>query len=140
MRRVGIHAGPLPATYLSSAELVAPQWGALNSFIGVVRNHAHGRAVLDLTYECYVAMAEKILAGLVDDVAAEIDPELGAIVVHGYGPMRPGDVSVAIHVASAHRDAAFRAARALIERLKVDAPVWKHERYADGTSAWSPGS
>lgn len=140
MRRIGIHAGPLPASFLSSAELIAPQWGAINSFIGVVRQHAHGRAVTDLTYECYVAMAEKILTALVDDIAAEMDPDLGAIVIHGYGAMRPGDVSVAIHVASAHRDAAFRASRALIERLKQDAPVWKHERYADGSSAWSPGS
>jgi molybdopterin synthase catalytic subunit len=54
--------------------------------------------------------------------------------------MRPGDASVAIHVASAHRVAAFAACRQIIERLKQDVPIWKHERYDDGEAVWLQGS
>jgi molybdopterin synthase catalytic subunit len=54
--------------------------------------------------------------------------------------MRPGDVALCIHVASAHRRAAFDACRDLIERIKTDLPIWKHEHYDDGTSIWLPGS
>ena len=51
----------------------------------------------------------------------------------------PG-LAVAIHVASAHRVAAFDACRHVIERIKADLPVWKQEFYDDGTSLWLKGS
>lgn len=140
MRSAAIHLGPLPAQELTPGSLPSVRHGAVCSFIGVVRDHARGRQVVALQYECYIGMAESVLRTLIDEAAAAHDPELAARVVHGYGPMKPGDASVAIHVASAHRDAAFAACRQLIERLKQDAPVWKHETYADGTSAWLPGS
>ncbi len=140
MRSAAIHLGPLPAHELAPGGLAAVSHGAVCSFIGVVRDHAHGRQVVALDYECYAAMAESVLLALIEEAAMTHDRDLAARVVHGYGPMQPGDASVAIHVASAHRDAAFAACRQLIERLKEDSPVWKHETYTDGTSAWLPGS
>jgi molybdopterin synthase catalytic subunit len=47
-----------------------------------------------------------------------------------------GDVSVAIAVAHPHRGAAFEAARYIIEELKKRVPIWKLERYVDGTREW----
>jgi len=46
-----------------------------------------------------------------------------------------GEVSVAIAVAAPHRDEAFSACRYAIEELKARAPIWKAERFADG-SVW----
>ena len=37
---------------------------------------------------------------------------------------------------AAHRDDAFRAASALIDRIKTEVPIWKHQRFADGTEEW----
>lgn len=136
----GIIDGPLPAALLTPAALTAPEHGAIASFIGVVRNHHNGRGVTHLIYDCYRPMAERMLADLIADTAARFDADLRAQVHHGIGRMAPGEASVAIHVATAHRVAAFDACRHLIERIKQDLPVWKQEFYDDGTSLWLKGS
>ncbi len=140
IRHAALHDGPLPVAALTPAALIACEHGAVASFVGVVRNHAHGRAVVGLAYDCYRPMAERVLAQLVVEAANTFDADLSASITHGLGAMLPGDVSVAIHIASAHRVAAFAACRHLIERLKQDLPVWKRERYADGSEAWLKGS
>ncbi len=48
----------------------------------------------------------------------------------------PGEVSVAVAVSSAHRDAAFAAGQWLIDTLKQTVPIWKRENWADGDSDW----
>jgi len=139
-RHTLIHDGPLAGMFLAPTAMLRRDHGAVASFLGMVRNHARGRAVVALHYECYRAMAEAVLQRLIAEAAERCDPELAASIVHGIGPMVPGDVSVAIHVGSAHRAAAFDACRLLIERLKQDIPIWKRERYDDGTEAWLQGS
>jgi molybdopterin synthase catalytic subunit len=47
-----------------------------------------------------------------------------------------GDLAVWVGVSSAHRDAAFRACRYIIDAFKHRLPVWKKERYADGDAHW----
>lgn len=140
MNHAAIHDGPLPAALHAPTALLRREHGALASFLGVVRDHARGRTVLGLHYDCYRPMAEVVLHRLISEAAQRCDPELAASIVHGIGPMLPGEVSVAIHVGSAHRAAAFDACRMLIERLKQDLPIWKRERYADGSEAWLQGS
>lgn len=136
----GIIDGPLPAALLTPAALTAPAHGAIASFIGVVRNHHHGRGVTHLIYDCYRPMAERMLADLIAEAASRFDSDLVAHVHHGVGRMLPGEPSVAIHVATAHRVAAFDTCRHLIERIKQDLPVWKQEFYDDGTAQWLKGS
>ncbi len=138
--RTGIVDGPLPPFLLTPAGLCSAEHGAITSFIGVVRNLHHGRGVTHLIYDCYRAMAEKMLADLVAETASHFDSKLIATVYHGIGRLDPGEVSVAIHIASAHRVAAFAACRHMIERIKEDLPVWKQEFYDDGTSLWLKGS
>jgi molybdopterin synthase catalytic subunit len=60
--------------------------------------------------------------------------------VHRYGELAVGEASVAIAVSAAHRAEAFEACRALIERLKLDVPIWKKEHLTSGESAWVMGS
>ena len=136
----GIVDGPLPANLLTPAALCAPAHGAITSFIGVVRNHHNNHGVTHLVYDCYRPMAERMLADLIAEATTRFDADLRAHVHHGIGHMTPGQPSVAIHVATAHRVAAFDACRHLIERIKEDLPVWKQEFYDDGTSLWLKGS
>ena len=98
------------------------------------------KTVTKLDYSCYQDMAEPMLQRMIADTAEQEDAELQAIVYHGTGLMLPGMVSVVIHVACAHRVAAFAACRHLIETIKADLPVWKREYYADGSDAWLKGS
>jgi len=140
LRLAAIIEGPLDDAWCAPTRLLRADHGAIASFLGVVRDHARGRAVTGLDYECYRPMAEQLLHALIAEAAARFDGALTALVAHGTGTMAPGQVSVAIHVGSAHRVAAFDACRHVIERIKQDLPVWKRERYADGSVAWLKGS
>ena len=87
-----------------------------------------------LEYAAYDAMAERIAAEIEAEAAARW--QVGIAMAHRVGGLAVGDVAVAIAVASPHRDAAFEACRWIIDALKARVPVWKRERYADGTEAW----
>ena len=113
--------------------------GAVVLFSGVVRNNDRGRQVAGLRYEAYEEMAIEALNRICEEVASQFS--IGDIaVVHRVGDLSVGDVSVAIAVAAPHRDAAYKASREVIERLKREVPIWKRERYADGDEEWLDGT
>lgn len=56
--------------------------------------------------------------------------------MHRIGPLRIGDVAVAIAVAGSHRGEAFAACSELIERIKHEVPIWKRQQFPDGLSVW----
>ncbi len=73
------------------------------------------------------------------EVCAEVadEFELGAVAaVHRVGTLAIGDAAVIVAAASGHRGAAFAGSRALIDRLKERVPIWKHQRFSDGTDEW----
>ena len=90
-----------------------------------------GRAVESLEYEAHEPMALAMLGRVADEIAARFGVERLAIV-HRTGEVPLGEPSVAIVAVSAHRDAAFEAARYAIDETKARAPIWKAERFADG--------
>lgn len=113
--------------------------GAALLFLGVVRNHADGRAVSGMRYDAYDAMAQEVL----EEIAGEAARILGGdrlAVIHRTGELDIGEVSVAIAVSSPHRDESYRASRYVIEEIKKRLPVWKKERYTDGDDAWVEGT
>jgi len=111
-----------------------PGRGAQALFLGTVRDHHAGRAVVGLEYSAYGAMAESTLEALIGEATARWP--VAVEVRHRLGRLEVGDVAVAVAVAGGHRDEAFAACRFLIEELKKRVPIWKRERYADGTEAW----
>ncbi len=132
--------GPIPESWLTGAQMLAPEYGAVSSFLGVGRNHHHGKGVTHLEYECYKDMALKLMPQLADLAEKKVGEKIEVRIAHGTGRIEPGETVLAIHVSSAHRDAAFTACRFLIEEIKKDLPVWKKEFYTDGTHAWLKGS
>lgn len=109
--------------------------GAVVSFEGRVRDHNHGRAVVGLEYEVYTELARSEGDAVLDE-ARQRFAILGAMAVHRHGKLDLRDVAVALVVAAAHRDAAFGAARFVIDELKSRLPIWKRESYADGQHEW----
>lgn len=107
-----------------------PAAGALDLFVGIVRNHNDGRDVLRLQYEAYPEMVEKVGEGILSEAIERFDI-LGAAALHRTGTLEIGDVAVAVAVSAAHRDAAFCACRYIIDRIKDDAPIWKKEFYPE---------
>ena len=93
-----------------------------------------GGHVLALDYEAYEGMVEAVLIR----IAEEIEERFGVRrvgILHRTGTVPLGEASVAIAVAAPHRSAAFGACRYAIDELKARAPIWKAERFADG-SVW----
>lgn len=116
------------------ATVQSPDRGGVASFLGVVRNHHAGRAVLRLDYSAYGPMAEAECGRIVAE--AEGRWHVGIALRHRVGSLAIGDAAVAVVAASGHRDEAFAACRYVIEEVKRRVPVWKREFYADGTVAW----
>jgi molybdopterin converting factor subunit 1 len=120
---------------LSLAEVIAAVEhrgaGGIATFTGNVREHSHGRLVRWLEYEAYAPMA----VGKMDEIALSIEAELPGTRVavhHRIGRLEVGEAAVIIAASAPHRDEAFRACRAVIERLKTDVPIWKKEVDSEG--------
>jgi molybdopterin synthase catalytic subunit len=115
-----------------------PGAGAVTSFLGAVRSPNKGRRVLHLEYEAYEPLAQRVFERIRDEVAVEW-PDAVLALHHRIGRLGPGEVSVAIVVASWHRAAAFHACRYAIERVKQVAPIWKREVF-EGGEVWIEGA
>jgi len=136
---VGLTAEPIDVARLEET-LAGTGHGALVTFVGRARDHADdGRVVLELDYEAYEPMAESVL----EEIGAEVEerwPGVAVGVVHRIGPVPIGEAAVAIVTASPHRSAAYEANRHVIEEIKRRLPVWKRERFADGSEWKRPGA
>ena len=129
MIRTALTVAPLAVT----AELAALEGhGALVSFTGHVRAD-DGVAALWLEHHPRMTLAA------LDALAAQAMarwPLAAVTLIHRVGAIPVGEAIVLVAVAGPHRDAAFDAARYLIDRLKTDVPLWKRETMADGTARW----
>jgi molybdopterin synthase catalytic subunit len=105
--------------------------GAVSVFVGVVRDRNAGRPVVALEYEAYASMAEAEMRRIADELSAEI-PGVRVAALHRRGRLAVGDVAVVCAASAPHRDEAFRACRALIDRIKARVPIWKREHGPDG--------
>jgi len=105
--------------------------GAVVTFSGVVRDHTGTSATSHLLYEAYAPMAEKKMAALAAEASSRW--ALGDIaMLHRVGRLEIGEISILVSVACPHRGGAFEACQFLIDRLKVEVPVWKKEVGPDG--------
>lgn len=107
--------------------------GGLTLFVGRVRDHDGGRSVDGLDYDAHPSALAK-LTEVAEQVAEEYAVSVAA--VHRVGPLAIGDIAVIVAAAAGHRGDAFAASRALIDTLKATVPIWKHQRFADGTQEW----
>ncbi len=113
--------------------------GALVAFVGRARDRSDdGRHVTELEYEVYPEMALAIL----EEIAGQAEERWDAAVavVHRHGIVPIGEAAVAIVTASAHRAEAYEANRFVIEAIKERLPIWKRERFEDGSEWKRPGA
>ena len=129
---------PIDVAALEAA-LSQPGHGAVVTFVGRARDTADdGRGVLELEYEIYPELAVAVLS----QITAEAESRWGAAVavVHRTGIVAIGEAAVAIVTAAPHRAEAYEANRFVIEAIKEQLPIWKRERFADGTEWKRPGA
>jgi molybdopterin synthase catalytic subunit len=134
MKRIAVVTQAIdPASLI--AEVQSPQIGGISVFIGTVRDTNDGRPVTGIDYSAYTAMAESEMA----DILAEAGERFGVesiVVEHRVGTLSLEDVSVAIVAADAHREPAMACTRFVIDEIKKRVPIWKRERYVDGSAEW----
>ncbi len=131
--RIHIVLTPGPATLEPLP--VRPEQGAECVFRGTTRREVHPEyGELDaLEYEVYEPMARALLQELAEQILLEFDP-ISLRIAHAQGSIPVGQTSVLIEVRTAHRDTAFTACRAAIDRLKERIPIFKIEHWANGTT------
>ncbi|GHH81618.1 molybdopterin biosynthesis protein MoeE [Streptomyces sulfonofaciens] len=108
--------------------------GGTALFVGTVRNHDGGAAVDRLGYSCHPT-AEEEMRRVAEKVVAEY-PVRALAAVHRVGDLDVGDLAVIVAVSCPHRAEAFAACRKLIDDLKHEVPIWKHQHFSDGTEEW----
>ena len=116
-------------------QIKAHEAGGFVSFEGWIRDHNEDKPVHQLHYDAYPELA--IATG--NRILREVQDQFDIVrcrCVHRVGTLDIGDMAVWIGVSAAHRDAAFQACRYLIDTIKVEVPIWKHERYCAHRSSW----
>jgi molybdenum cofactor synthesis domain-containing protein len=125
-----------PLSVDEHAKLVADRAaGAVVTFAGVVRDHDRNRSVRELSYSGHPSATE-----VIERVAAQIAGSRAGIraiaVSHRIGPLQIGDVALACAVAGEHRAEAFAVCSDLVDEVKRQLPIWKHQTFTDGTDEW----
>ena len=108
--------------------------GAVNAFIGTVRNQSTGRRVVRLDYEAYDSMARHQLRKVAEQAQEKWPMLRQVVVIHRKGTLQIGDVAVVVAVSTPHRAESFAACQYIIDTLKQVVPIWKKEFYEDGTT------
>jgi molybdopterin synthase catalytic subunit len=116
------------------AAVADPAAGGIALFAGAVRDSDHDRGVSGLSYSAHPSAAGELRR--VAEVIAEKYPVIGIAAVHRVGDLAIGDLAVVLAVSCPHRAEAFDACRDLIDILKASVPIWKHQRFDDGTAEW----
>ena len=113
-----------------------PSNGAVVVMSGTVRNQTDGQPVVALQYQAYEPMALKVFEQISIEIRTQWPAVNRVVIHHRTGHLQVGEISVLVAVGCPHRSEAFEACRYAIDTLKHQAPIWKKEHWADGSSSW----
>lgn len=108
--------------------------GAVVTFSGNVRDHDYGRSVQALHYEAHPS-AQTVLETVAAEIAGQFDV-VAIAIAHRVGSIDIGEPAFVVSVSAAHRREAFQTCSAAVDLVKERLPVWKHQRFSDGTDEW----
>ncbi|MFC0114833.1 molybdenum cofactor biosynthesis protein MoaE [Kibdelosporangium aridum] len=125
-----------PLSVEEHAEVVADRAaGAVVTFGGVVRDHDRNKSVRELSYSGHPSAAE-VIERVAGEIAGSRPGLRGIAVSHRIGDLQIGDVALACAVSAEHRAEAFAACSDLVDEVKRQLPIWKHQTFTDGTDEW----
>ncbi len=134
VRLIAIRDTALSVDEVRSA-IADPAAGGEVLFVGTVRDNDAEKGVTALSYSAHLS-AEAELRKVTEGIVAKYPEIIGVAAVHRTGDLSVGDLAVVVGVSCAHRAEAFHACHALIDELKATVPIWKHQRFADGSDEW----
>lgn len=109
--------------------------GAIVGFVGMIRDHDHGREVTRLEYSAHPS-APQVMADVLAEIADQAVGVRALAASHRIGVLHIGDAALVAAVAADHRREAFEACALLVDTIKARLPVWKHQFFADDTEEW----
>lgn len=113
-----------------------PANGAVVVMSGMVRHQTDGKAVIALEYQAYQPMALIVFQQIATQIRSRWSQVTAIAIYHRIGRLEIGEISVLVAVGCPHRREAFEACQYAIDTLKHQAPIWKKEHWADGSSSW----
>lgn len=117
------------------AAIADPAAGGEVLFAGAVRDNDASRGVTGLSYSAHPS-AEAELRRVAESIIAKYPDVVAVAAVHRVGDLAIGDLAVVAGVSCPHRAEAFHACHAMIDELKASVPIWKHQRFTDGSDEW----
>lgn len=132
--RASVESDPLDVAAIEGL-VESPDAGACVSFVGWVRRHDRGREVTALEYSAHPRSSAEAVR-IATQVARRMPGIRALAVSHRVGNLVVGDVAIVCAASADHRDQAFDACRALVETVKRELPIWKHQTFADGSDEW----
>ena len=110
--------------------------GASVLFSGQVRaDRLSGKEVSGISYSAYPELASPLMEEFLTEAAFSAELKLIG-VKQSVGFIKPGEISLFLMMAGAHRKALLDAQARMVEFLKYRFPVWKKECYTDGSHIW----
>jgi len=106
--------------------------GCVVTYVGLIRNHSHGKPVLSVEYKD----AKGTAANELQEIASEIRQKWqvnNVAICHRIGKLKVGDINLVVAIASAHRQEGFAACQYAIDQFKQKLPTQKREAYEDGS-------
>jgi len=117
--------------------VVTPASGASVTFVGTARDHAGDRTGVHLLeYEAYDEQVVPVLERVAAATRVRFPDVARLVLWHRTGALAVTEAAVVVAASSAHRDAAFDAARWAIDEVKATAPIWKREHWEGGHDDW----
>jgi molybdopterin synthase catalytic subunit len=113
-----------------------PANGAIVIMSGMVRNQTDGQPVVALEYQAYEPMAIAVFRQIAAQIRKQWSDVTHVIIHHRTGRLQIGEISVLVAIGCPHRSEAFAACQFAIDTLKHNAPIWKKEHWADGSTSW----
>ena len=100
--------------------------GAIGCFIGVVRGISkEGEEIKSLRYE-----HSDEAVGKLEEIASDFErsPDISRVMIHHVvDELKPGEDAIYVLVAGKRRGEVFKALPKIMDRIKVEVPIWKKE-------------
>jgi molybdopterin synthase catalytic subunit len=125
-----VHAPIQPDQIISQAK--SSDSGCVVTYVGLIRDNSHGKAVRSVEYRDAGGQAETRLKKLAEEIMQKY-PVNNLAMCHRVGELKVGDINIVFAFACGHRQEGFEACAYAVDKFKEDLPTAKKETYMDGT-------
>ncbi|RJO62826.1 MAG: molybdenum cofactor biosynthesis protein MoaE [Dehalococcoidia bacterium] len=106
--------------------------GCVVTYVGLIRDNSHGKAVRSVEYSDPHGTAEQGLKSIVEE-AMRRWPLNAMAIYHRVGVLNVNDINLTVAIGVGHRGEGLAACAFAVDEFKAKLPTTKKETYADGT-------